>query len=251
MSRFWTSTMRRNIWRARLRRFGRTTRRASSGLTNNVTISSTSIMRPSASYGICGKPTPAKWLRNKAKTCRSASRTSAIISTRCATHSIATKECQSDQASQRPHAKLWSNNGCVARECAGPQRALKSSSACEPSSSPKTGGTSSGKKSTNMVFPSFKNINNWPHPGDKTECDRVFADGEHNRDCGGRRFCSKHNHCGAGSHDHGYATTDQVFHQRRQAIVLALQPVVLDRHVLPLNVAGFAKAFAERRRIAR
>src|SRR6516165_4916172 len=96
--------------------------------------------------------------------CRSASRTSAIISTRCATHSIATKECQSDQASQRPHAKLWSNNGCVARECAGPQRALKSSSACEPWSSPKTGGTSSGKKSTSMVFPPFKNINNWPHP---------------------------------------------------------------------------------------
>jgi hypothetical protein len=34
-----SSTMRRNIWRARLRRFARTTRSASSGLTNNVTIS--------------------------------------------------------------------------------------------------------------------------------------------------------------------------------------------------------------------
>jgi hypothetical protein len=57
---------------------------------------------------------------------------------------------------------LWSNNGCVVRECAGPQRAHKSSSACEPSSSLKAGGTSSGKKSTSTVFPPY--ISNWPHP---------------------------------------------------------------------------------------
>jgi len=34
-------------------------------------------------------------------------------------------------------------------------------------------------------------------------------------------------------------------HQRRQAIVSALQPVVLDRHVLAFDVAGFVQAFAE------
>ena len=32
---------------------------------------------------------------------------------------------------------------------------------------------------------------------------------------------------------------------------MALQPVVLDRHVLTLNVAGFIEAFAERGHIAR
>ena len=41
--------------------------------------------------------------------------------------------------------------------------------------------------------------------------------------------------------DHGHTTANQIGHQRRQAIVLAFQPVVLDRHVLALDVAGFAK----------
>jgi hypothetical protein len=45
----------------------------------------------------------------------------------------------------------------------------------------------------------------------------------------------------------GVATTaDQVSHQRRQAIKLALQRVVLDSHVLAVNVAGFTKPLAER-----
>jgi putative tryptophan/tyrosine transport system substrate-binding protein len=39
---------------------------------------------------------------------------------------------------------------------------------------------------------------------------------------------------------------DQVFHQRRQAIVLALQPVVLDRHIPAFDVAGLTKPLAER-----
>jgi hypothetical protein len=44
--------------------------------------------------------------------------------------------------------------------------------------------------------------------------------------------------------DDGHTTADQVSHQRRQAIEFALQPVVLDRHVLALDIAGFAEAFA-------
>jgi hypothetical protein len=39
----------------------------------------------------------------------------------------------------------------------------QSSSACEPSSSRKAGGTSSGKKSISMAFPPLQNISNWPH----------------------------------------------------------------------------------------
>ena len=56
---------------------------------------------------------------------------------------------------------------------------------------------------------------------------------------------------GAGRGDHGHLSADQIGHQCRQAIVLALQPVVLDRHVLAFDVAGFVEAFAERGHIAR
>ena len=55
----------------------------------------------------------------------------------------------------------------------------------------------------------------------------------------------------AGRGDHGHLSADQIGHQRRQAIVLALQPVVLDRHVLAFDVAGFVEAFAERGHKAR
>ena len=55
----------------------------------------------------------------------------------------------------------------------------------------------------------------------------------------------------AGRGDHGHLAADQIGHQRRQAIVLALQPVVLDRHVLAFDVAGFVEAFAERGHKAR
>jgi hypothetical protein len=46
-------------------------------------------------------------------------------------------------------------------------------------------------------------------------------------------------------------SADQIGHQRRYAIVLALQPVVLDHHILAFDVAGFVEAFAERGHIAR
>ena len=54
-----------------------------------------------------------------------------------------------------------------------------------------------------------------------------------------------------GPADYGHLSANQIGHQRRQAIVLALQPVVLDRHVLAFDVAGFVEAFAERGRKAR
>ncbi len=40
---------------------------------------------------------------------------------------------------------------------------------------------------------------------------------------------------------------DQIGQQRRQAIVLALRPVVLDRHVPAFDVAGFAETFRAQR----
>src|SRR5262249_16561965 len=49
--------------------------------------------------------------------------------------------------------------------------------------------------------------------------------------------------------DNGHAT-DEVSHERRQPVVLAVQPVVLHCHILTLDVAGFVEAFAERSGLA-
>ena len=49
-----------------------------------------------------------------------------------------------------------------------------------------------------------------------------------------------------GRDDNGYVTTHEVGHERRQSVELALKPMVLHRHVLVLDIAGFAQAFAER-----
>ena len=87
--------------------------------------------------------------------------------------------------------------------------------------------------------------------GDKTEPDRVFADTE---DDGDRRRRSFGRECGradAGRGDHRHLTPDQIGHQCRYAIVLAFQPMVLDRHVLAFDGAGFVETFAKRNPIAR
>jgi hypothetical protein len=55
----------------------------------------------------------------------------------------------------------------------------------------------------------------------------------------------------AGRGDQRHATTDQVGRERRQAIVAALQPVVLDRYVLAFDKTAFAEPFAERGHKAR
>ena len=54
----------------------------------------------------------------------------------------------------------------------------------------------------------------------------------------------------AGCSDHGHTTADELSHERRQAVVLAVQPVVLDHHVLALDVAGFVEGFTKRTAIA-
>ena len=85
--------------------------------------------------------------------------------------------------------------------------------------------------------------------GDKTPLDRVTADAE---DDWNRRCCSfgRERGCVSGRRDHGHTAADQISHQCRQ-IVLALQPVVLDRHVLAIDVAVFVEVFAERGHKAR
>jgi hypothetical protein len=87
--------------------------------------------------------------------------------------------------------------------------------------------------------------------GDKTKPDRVLRDTEDDWD---RRCCSfgrEHSGRAAGRGNHGHLSLDQIGHQRRQAIVVALQSVVLDRHVLAFDIADFVEAFAESGHITR
>src|SRR5215510_14713844 len=81
---------------------------------------------------------------------------------------------------------------------------------------------------------------------DQTKRNGVSADAEDNRDRCGRRFGRLSSSGRAGRSDNDDATADEVSHERRQAIVSAVQPIVLDNHVLTLDVAGFAEASAER-----
>jgi len=60
MSRSWISTTPVSTWRALRRRFASTNRNVSGGLTNNVIISSTSIMRHSGFCANWSKPQPRK-----------------------------------------------------------------------------------------------------------------------------------------------------------------------------------------------
>jgi hypothetical protein len=85
---------------------------------------------------------------------------------------------------------------------------------------------------------------------DKTELDRVTADTEDDRDRRCRSFGRERRHV-AGRGDYGDLSANQIGQQRRQAIVLALQPVVFDRHVLAFDVPGFVEALAKSSRKAR
>src|SRR5262249_22812334 len=86
--------------------------------------------------------------------------------------------------------------------------------------------------------------------GDQSQLDRVVADAEDDRDRRGRSFGRLGTSAKGRRGDHRHTTADEVNHERRKAIELALQPVVLDRHVLAFDVAGFVEAFAERSDIA-
>ena len=80
----------------------------------------------------------------------------------------------------------------------------------------------------------------------KTQLDRVFADAEDDGDSRGRSFAHLGSKVAGWRGDNGHAPTHEFSHERRKAIELALQPVVLHRYVLALDVAGFVEALAER-----
>src|SRR5262249_55439374 len=82
--------------------------------------------------------------------------------------------------------------------------------------------------------------------GDEAGRNGVVAAGEDDWDCGGgsfRRACSK---VAATCGDQVDLAADELRGQRRQPIVLALRPAVLDLNVLALDITGVLEALPER-----
>src|SRR5215813_6018875 len=82
--------------------------------------------------------------------------------------------------------------------------------------------------------------------GDEAGRNGVVAAGEDDWDCGGgsfRRACSK---VAATCGDQVDLAADELRGQRRQPIVLALRPAVLDLSVLTLDITGVLEALPER-----
>src|SRR5215831_11892647 len=79
--------------------------------------------------------------------------------------------------------------------------------------------------------------------------DRVSTEAKCDRDRRGRSFGRERRRIASRS-DNCYATAGEVGHKRRQAIVLAAEPMVLDDHVLAIDVVDFAEALRERSRMA-
>src|SRR5262245_2997844 len=74
---------------------------------------------------------------------------------------------------------------------------------------------------------------------------RIFDDAKYDGGRRGRSFgCKRSSSEGRG--DHGHAAADEIGHDRRHAIVLAIKQMVLHHHVLALDIAGLVKAFTER-----
>jgi len=86
--------------------------------------------------------------------------------------------------------------------------------------------------------------------GDHAVPHRIFADAEGDRDGRGGGLGRKRGGVTGGS-DNSHPAAGEVGHERRQSSVQAAKPVVLDSHVLALDVAGFAQGFVERGRVAR
>ena len=86
--------------------------------------------------------------------------------------------------------------------------------------------------------------------GDEAELDRVAARFEDDRNGRGRCLCRKRRRS-AGRGNHGHLTTNQIGRHRRQPIILALRPAVFDRHVVAINVTGFAQPFEKGRQLPR
>ena len=67
--------------------------------------------------------------------------------------------------------------------------------------------------------------------GDQTQFDWVGTDAEYDRDGCGRGFRRERGRITGGSGDNGDTAAGQIRHERRQHLIAAVQPVVLDRQI--------------------
>src|SRR5215211_3183961 len=81
--------------------------------------------------------------------------------------------------------------------------------------------------------------------GYETKVDRVHAAAEDNRNGRGCRLRSDRRIGGTCRSDNVHSTPNQIGNKRRQSVVLALCPAVLDRHVLAFHVSAFIEALME------
>src|SRR5205085_2536712 len=70
---------------------------------------------------------------------------------------------------------------------------------------------------------------------DKTELDGISCDTEHDRDGRGCGFSRARRRPAARYSNHGHRPANEIAHDRRQTIVLALQPLVLNSDILPFD----------------
>jgi hypothetical protein len=80
---------------------------------------------------------------------------------------------------------------------------------------------------------------------DQAKLHRVVAGNKHDRDRRGRSFGGDRDSRRPGYCDSGHAAADKVGHQRRHAIIAALEPMTLDAHISAFDIAGLAEAFVE------
>src|SRR5262249_4270996 len=81
--------------------------------------------------------------------------------------------------------------------------------------------------------------------GDKTEPDRVLADGEDDGDRRGCRLGCQRRSGTSACGDHGDLSANQFSRQLRQPIDLILSPSVFNRHVLAFDIAGVFETLAK------
>ncbi len=81
---------------------------------------------------------------------------------------------------------------------------------------------------------------------DQTERDRVGAGGEHDRNARRRRLGDDRRRCTARRRDHADLPADQIGRHRRQILIPARGPAILDGDVLALDETGGGKPLLER-----
>jgi hypothetical protein len=76
--------------------------------------------------------------------------------------------------------------------------------------------------------------------GDEAHLHRIVGGGEDNGNRRGCRLCRQISR--AIGDDHAHLTTYQLSRHHRHSVVLPPRPAEFDRHILPLDIAGFLQA---------